>query len=231
MGFLSVRRMTAIARMASSGSYGVSKQLMGVISRLLAGLLLVGVLTLPVPVRAEVPAPHLGYGFMLAYPPGNLGLARDAGFDWFKYFVYWNAVDADRNRVYNWETVDWRLGDACANRLNLLLRVERDSSDWTPIQDNEMAGWQAFFQDLAGHIAQKQATCGFAYRVALEVWNEPNLDFQWSYQDVDPARYTEMVKRAYLGADAGDPRILMSQAALRRPAGCPMGERWMMWRS
>ena len=82
-----------------------------------------------------------------------------------------------------------------------------------------MAGWQAFFQALAEHIAQKRATCAFPYRVALEVWNEPNLDFQWNYQPVDPARYTEMVKRAYDGAKAGDPHILIVAGSLAPTGG------------
>ncbi len=186
-------------------------------------LLLAGILVLPTPIRADTP-PHLGYGFMLAYPPGNLIKVRDAGFDWFKYFAYWNAVDGDRNRSYNWETVDWRLDEACARQLNLLLRVERGSSNWTPIQDYEMAGWQAFFQDLAAHIAWKQSQCAFPYRVALEVWNEPNLDFQWHDQNVDPTRYTEMVKRAYTGARAGDPDMIIVAGSLAPTGGLPGGQ-------
>ncbi|MCU0520425.1 MAG: hypothetical protein MUF84_07030, partial [Anaerolineae bacterium] len=190
---------------------------------LLMGLLLASLLALPAPSLADTPAPHLGYGFMLAYPPGSLSRVSDAGFDWFKYFVYWNAVDGNRDRIYNWDTVNWRLDEACSKKLNLLLRVERDSQDWTPIQDSEMAGWQAFFEDLAAHIAEKQTKCSFAYRVALEVWNEPNLDFQWGLQPVDPVRYTAMVTRAYSGARAGDLRILVVAGSLAPTGGLPEG--------
>ena len=173
---------------------------------------------LPISVRADT-SPHLSYGMMLAYPPGSLSKVTDAGFDWYKYFVYWDAVDANRNRVYDWGSVDLLLNKACEHELHVLLRVERDSSNWTPIQDGEMAGWEAFFQDLAAHIAQKRESCSFPYRVALEVWNEPNLDFQWAYQDVDPVRYTEMVKRAYDGAKTGDPHILIVGGSLAPTGG------------
>ncbi len=192
---------------------------------LLAALLVFVAFGLPAaraPARADTP-PHLGYGMMLAYPPTHLGLARDAGFDWFKYFVYWDDVDGDRNRNYNWDMVDWRLNEACDKAMNVLLRVERASSNWTPIQDGEMAGWEAFFQDLAAHVAQKRAACSFPYRVAFEVWNEPNLDFQWAYQPVDPVRYTEMAKRAFRGARAGDPGVLVVVGSLAPTGGLPAG--------
>ncbi|MCD6285172.1 MAG: hypothetical protein J7M39_04575, partial [Anaerolineae bacterium] len=136
-----------------------------------------------------------------------------------KYFVYWDTVDGNRDRNYDWGSVDVLLNKACEHNIHVLLRVERGSSNWTPIQDGEMVGWQAFFQDLAAHIAQKRATCGFPYRVALEVWNEPNLDFQWGYQPVDPVRYTEMVRRAYDGTRAGDPHILVIAGSLAPTGG------------
>ena len=182
---------------------------------LLGGMLLTAT---SLPAVSETP-PHLDYGMMLAFPPGHLGLVRAAGFNWFKYFVYWNAVDPDHKRVYNWDTVNWRLDEACTHNLHVLLRVERDASDWTPIRDEEMVGWEAFFHDLTAHISARRATCSFPYRVALEIWNEPNLDFQWGYQPVDPVRYTEMVKRAYRGAKTADPRILIVAGSL-----APTGE-------
>ncbi|MFN2283999.1 MAG: hypothetical protein ACK2UQ_06230, partial [Anaerolineae bacterium] len=167
-------------------------------------VLLLGIPALPVGAVEELPPPHIGYGMMLAYPPTGVAKVMAAGFDWYKYFVHWNSVDPSHNGTYTWDTVDWRLDEACANGLHLLLRVERASSDWTPIQDSEMVAWQAFFQALASHIAQKRAACATPYRVALEIWNEPNLDFQWTGESLDPARYTEMVKRAYQGVKAAD---------------------------
>ncbi|MGC9468830.1 MAG: hypothetical protein ACP5HS_09570 [Anaerolineae bacterium] len=186
--------------------------------------LVVAVLMVPLrtPARAEIP-PHLGYGMMLAFPPEHLRYVREAGFDWFKYFVRWDEVDGNRDRVYTWDTVDWRLNEACENELNLLLRVERDTLTWAPIADHEMAAWEAFFRDLAAHIAQYQTKCGIDYRVALEVWNEPNLGFQWGNQPVDPTRYTEMVKRAYVGAKAGDPHSIVVAGSLAPTGGTADG--------
>ncbi len=176
------------------------------------------------PVRADpMPPPHLGYGMMLAYPPSHVVKVKEAGFDWFKYFARWNDVDGDRDGVYDWGSVDARLDEACTHGINLLLRVERDADDWTPIQDDEMDGWQALFAALAAHVDQKRAACGDSYRVAFEIWNEPNLDFQWNYEPVDPVRYTEMVRRAYVGARAGDPTIPIVVGSLAPTGGLPDG--------
>lgn len=183
-------------------------------------LIVIGVLGWAAPARAQEPDPHLGYGMMLGYPDNKrMDQVRDAGFDWFKYFARWDEVDPDRDGVYNWETLKWRLDTACDYQINLIFRVERHSNHWQPIQDNEMAGWQAFFQAMAAYVAQERAACGHNYRVAFEVWNEPNLDFQWTGQPLDAARYTEMVKRAYVGAKAGDPASLIIAGGLAPTGG------------
>jgi len=191
---------------------------------LLIGLLTGGLAMRPARAAEELPPPHLGYGMMLAYPPSSLAKVKEAGFNWFKYFAAWDDVDPDRDGIYDWSSIDWRLGWACEHGLHLLLRVERNASNWKPIQDGEMAGWQAFFQALATRIAQKRAACTVPYRVALEVWNEPNLDFQWNYEPVDPVRYTEMVKRAYRGAKAGDPTIPIVAGSLAPTGGMSDGQ-------
>ncbi len=187
-------------------------------------MLLLGFPALPAAAVEALPPPHIGYGMMVAYPPTGVAQVKAEGFDWYKYFIHWHSIDPQQNGDYDWRTVDWRLDEACSSGLNLLLRVERDAGNWQPIQDSEMAAWQAFFQALASHIAQRRAGCATPYRVALEIWNEPNLDFQWNYEDVDPVRYTEMVKRAYLGAEAGDPTIPIVAGSLAPTGGWPDGQ-------
>jgi polysaccharide biosynthesis protein PslG len=165
--------------------------------------------------------PQRGYGFMIAHPPAHLKYLTDAGFDWFKYYANWEVVAPNRDQVYNWDTVDWLLNDACKHGLHLLLRVGRNSDNWRPIQDSEMDGWELFHRDLAARIVERRATCSKFYVVALEIWNEPNLDFQWNYEPVDPARYTEMVRRAYRGVKAVAPDILVVAGSLAPTGGLP----------
>lgn len=193
---------------------------------------LIGFLLLPggtVPTRADSP-PHLGYGMMLANPPGNLGKMTAAGFEWFKYFLYWEDVQPSASGGYDWTTLDWRLDDAAAHNVHLILRVEKAPSwarawehPWAPVRHDEMTAWRDFFQAMVEHIAAWQESHGTSFRVALEVWNEPNLSFQWGDRPVDPAWYTEMVRYAYDGAKAGDPFVFVVAGGLAPTGGTSDG--------
>jgi hypothetical protein len=44
---------------------------------------------------------------------------------------------------------------------------------------------------------------------AYEIWNEPNLNYEWGYLAPDPGRYTEMLKTAYRAVKAVDPGALV----------------------
>ncbi|HID88161.1 MAG TPA: hypothetical protein EYP52_00400 [Anaerolineae bacterium] len=174
-------------------------------------------------------SPHLGYGIMVAYPPGHLGLVTDMGFDWYKNFLLWK--DIDKTKGYDWTSLDQRLQETAASGLNLILRVEGppvwarawEDHYWAPVAHDKMAAWREFFRATAEYIAAWQADHGTSFRVALEVWNEPNLSFQWGDRAVDPAWYTEMVRYAYEGAKAGDPNIIVVAGGLAPTGGTSDG--------
>jgi hypothetical protein len=48
----------------------------------------------------------------------------------------------------------------------------------------------------------------------FQVWNEPNLGFEWGNRPVDPYRYTEMLCRTYDALKAVDPEIVVITGAL-----------------
>jgi GH35 family endo-1,4-beta-xylanase len=49
---------------------------------------------------------------------------------------------------------------------------------------------------------------------AYEIWNEPNLNYEWGYLEPDPATYTEMLKTAYTAIKAIDPDALVISGGL-----------------
>ncbi|MGD1996592.1 MAG: hypothetical protein PVH62_07445 [Anaerolineae bacterium] len=171
------------------------------------------------------PSPHLGYGMMLAWP-GHLDQMTAAEFDWYKHFLRWSDVEPAEGGGYQWDTVDWRLQEAASHDVHLILRVEQAPDwarawqhEWAPVDQSKMADWQAFFQATAAHIRDWQESHGTSFRVALEVWNEPNLDFQWGGEPVDPDWYTEMVRSAYQGAKAGDSHVIVVAGGLAPTGG------------
>jgi hypothetical protein len=49
---------------------------------------------------------------------------------------------------------------------------------------------------------------------AYEIWNEPNLNYEWGYLEPDPAAYTEMLKIAYAAVKKADPDALVISGGL-----------------
>lgn len=48
---------------------------------------------------------------------------------------------------------------------------------------------------------------------AIEVWNEPNIDFEWPAGLINGANYTQMLKRAYPAIKAANPDVMVISAA------------------
>jgi hypothetical protein len=48
---------------------------------------------------------------------------------------------------------------------------------------------------------------------AIEVWNEMNLDREWPQGEIDPARYTDLLRRAYTQIKASNPNTLVISGA------------------
>ena len=53
---------------------------------------------------------------------------------------------------------------------------------------------------------------------AIEVWNEQNMDYEWGYEPLDPARYMELLKLAYASIKANCPAMIVVSGA-PTPAG------------
>lgn len=61
--------------------------------------------------------------------------------------------------------------------------------------------------------AQSLANAAALGADAIEVWNEPNIDREWAAGQISPARYTEMLRRAYSAIKAANPNTLVISGA------------------
>jgi hypothetical protein len=55
---------------------------------------------------------------------------------------------------------------------------------------------------------------------AYEIWNEQNLHYEWGNEELDPARYMTLLKRAYIAVKSADPEAVVISGALT-PTGAP----------
>jgi polysaccharide biosynthesis protein PslG len=174
---------------------------------------------LPVVVRdSHFPAGrHLGYGANIAAADHAADLAA-MGFDWAKGFVRWS--DAGRGPAYNWVAVDNQLREFSPRVANVLLRLDGPPPAGVgnpPVSAADRAAFQDLAQALARHVAETWRPQGLR-RVAYEIWNEPNLDYEWGGKP-DVAQYTALLKAAYQGIKAGDPAAIVVSAGLATTGG------------
>ncbi len=160
--------------------------------------------------------PNLQYGFVMALL-GNNQTVKNMGFQWVQYGIYW--MDAEpAPGVYDWGHVDNIVNAARTARLNVLIRVSRPPQ-WA--RDPACAAVDtcpprnpAEFGRFAGQLAAHVRPLIAPYRVAYEIWNEPNTDVEWGGLCPDPARYAGLLQAAYPQMKAADPGALVLAGAV-----------------
>lgn len=156
------------------------------------------------------PNPDFATGANLA----DLGLAylvNDMGLDWAKGYVNWGTVEPEQGDL-QWVDPDNIVKAYGDQQLKILLRVHgvpawaRPADTALSHPPNDMADFAAFMTALVERYKGQVA--------AYEIWNEPNLDYEWGYQPPDPAVYAEMLKTAYTVIKKTDPEALVISGGL-----------------
>lgn len=161
-----------------------------------------------------VPLRGIGYGIISE--PHRRGLVADLGFTWVKYLVLWKDAQPQKGGPISFDPYDEWVNSARALGLRVLLRVD-DPPSWAtattsknapPLDDNELA---EFMYQMALH---------FKGRVdAWELWNEPNLNYEWGYRGPDPAKFASMLRAVYPRVKAADPQTLLITGGLSTAGG------------
>lgn len=143
-------------------------------------------------------------------------LINDLGFDWGKGFVNWGTVEPEPGQ-FRWvdpDNVVKALGD---QQVKILMRVHGTPQWARPANTNlshpptDIADFANFMTALAARY-KGQVT-------AYEIWNEPNLYYEWGNQPPDPAAYAHMLKTAYLAVKSVDPNALVISGGLSTTGG------------
>lgn len=178
---------------------------------------------------APWPADEFGYGVQI-HGNATVGDPADTmrtiheqlGLDWVKVQVQWWLVhpepDADQ-----WFFYDSVVEQAHANGLHLMLSVV-GAPEWTRAAGGEngppddYSQFAAFLDELLTRYEGKVD--------AIEVWNEQNLDREWSTANgVSPEDYVQFLQVAYETIKAHNPNIIVISGALS-----PTGDGdWVRW--
>jgi WD40 repeat protein len=153
---------------------------------------------------------NFGYGVNIA-DLGNAYLVRDMGFTWAKSYVNWETVEPEPGQ-YRWIDPDNIVSALDGYDVHILMRVHgtpawaRPEGTFLSHPPNDADDFARFMRALA---ARYKGRVG-----AYEIWNEPNLNYEWGYLEPDPAGYTTLLKAAYQAVKEVDPEALVISGGL-----------------
>lgn len=147
----------------------------------------------------------------------NNVVVRGMGYQWVSYSLGWDDSEPSPG-VYDWGHANNIVNYARNAGINVLIRVSR-SPAWArdpacsgnptcPPRDPQDYG--RFMGALAEHV---EGLIG-PYRVAYEVWNEPNVDNEWGGLCPNPELYAAMVQAAYPRVKAAHPAATVIAGAV-----------------
>lgn len=136
------------------------------------------------------------------------------GMEWMKKQVRWENVERERDN-YDWAELDKTVEAASERGIKVLLSVVT-APDWArePGADTSKEGPPADSQDYAEFIRKiLERYPGQIH--AIEIWNEQNLDKEWtSTRGLVPANYVELLRISYQTIKNIDPGIVVISGAL-----------------
>jgi Tol biopolymer transport system component len=153
---------------------------------------------------------NLRYGVNMA-DLGKAYLVSDMGFDWVKSYVNWETVEPEQDQ-YRWVDPDNIVNAFEDYGIQILMRVHgtpawaKPEGTFLSYPPDDVADFARFMEALTSRYKGQVA--------AYEIWNEPNLDYEWGYLEPDPARYTALLQAAYQAVKAVDPDALVISGGL-----------------
>ena len=141
-------------------------------------------------------------------------VAEDLKLPWIKQQVRWEVMEENRGEV-NWATLDLVMTSTAKFDVKVMLSIVT-APNWAREQGVNLNqhGPPANFQDYVNFVtAIVQRYPGQVH--AIEVWNEQNLDREWtSTTGVNPTSYVNMLQVTYQAVKAIDPGIIIISGAL-----------------
>jgi hypothetical protein len=156
----------------------------------------------------------------------SLEMAREAGFNFIRQEFQWEDIEIhgkddfidrrnDAAGVDAWAKYDNIVDLAEANDIEIIARLSNPPSWSRSLDDGEIGTLAppddyADFADFAAGVAGR-----YGDRIRYyQIWNEPNGNDEWGFQDVNPEAYTELLCMAYERIKEVDPDATILAGAL-----------------
>ncbi|NOK60676.1 MAG: polymerase [Chloroflexi bacterium AL-W] len=161
----------------------------------------------------------------------TLEMARDLGAHFVRIQMPWDDVEIagkgdfeDRRNPERmrdaWEKYDFIVAEANRLELDLIVRIDRPPQ-WARAQTHDTQAFQEGlannpdstgppddyddFGDFVGAMAER-------YRGQvnyIQLWNEPNLAYEWNWTTPDPEGFVELLRIGYIAAKAANPDVVI----------------------
>ncbi|MBI4320684.1 MAG: hypothetical protein HY675_19505 [Chloroflexi bacterium] len=160
-----------------------------------------------------------GYGMFTVYPNSEAKVA-ELGFGYVKYYAKWADYESTKGQ-YAWlaspatDRVKTMAERAAALGVRVVVRLDYPPAWAAPGSGNRPPANPADFGNFVGAYAQFMKGRVAAY----EIWNEPNLSWEWGNMSPDPERYTQLLMAAYPRIKAADPQAIVISAGLASTGG------------
>jgi hypothetical protein len=148
-----------------------------------------------------------------------MGEVEKLNMDWYKQQVRWEDIEPERGQ-YNWGLLDMALEVAAERGIRVMASVVT-APDWArePGVDLSKHGPPADPQDFVSFVTTMLRRYPDKIH-AIEVWNEQNLDREWtSVQGLSAPNYVALLQRAYRAIKDIDPGIIVISGALSPTGG------------
>lgn len=179
----------------------------------------------PTPLPIEVRRFQLGVQVQVSYDLMDQWTdvaANQLGVNWVKQQVRWEDIETERD-VFDWTVMDTYLPSAQNQGLKVLISVVT-APEWArePGVNLERHGPPANPQDYADFVTTILERYPDMIH-AVEVWNEQNLDREWtSTGGLTAANYITLLRTSYQAIKAVDPGVIVVSGALS-PTGVSDG--------
>lgn len=150
----------------------------------------------------------------------TLAQIREMGASTIVELFPWAYVQPQSPNGYDWQGADMVIRHARRQGLTVIARLDIVPQWARPPGSNDRRLEPEHYADYAAYVA------AFAQRYApdvryLQIWNEPNLRFEWGDRAPDPAAYAALLRAVYpaVKAVAPDTQIVFAGLAPGGPTG------------